>query len=71
MDGSDLVFAYGSLIDGARGQPCTLSGWRRGWGVAMDNRRTLPGYRYFLDRETGGQQWPEEPVVLRARAATA
>src|SRR3954464_4477383 len=53
MDGPDFVFAYGSLLDEARGRPCTLTGWRRGWGVAMDNRRTLPGYRYFLDRETG------------------
>jgi hypothetical protein len=49
MDGDAFVFAYGSLVDDARGVPCSLRGWRRGWGVAMDNRRTLPGYRYFVD----------------------
>jgi cation transport regulator ChaC len=61
MDGSDFVFAYGSLLGHARGRPCTLQGWRRGWGAAMDNCRTLPGYRYFLDRETG-----ERPAVFVA-----
>jgi hypothetical protein len=25
-----------------------LRGWRRGWGVAMDNAVTLPGYKYYL-----------------------
>jgi dephospho-CoA kinase len=24
-----------------------LVGFRRGWGVAMDNRRDLPGYKYY------------------------
>jgi hypothetical protein len=28
-----------------------LTGWRRGWGVAMDNRRDLPGYKYYTDPE--------------------
>ena len=45
----------------ARGVPCRLRGQRRGWGVAMDNRRTLPGYRYFLDPATG-----ERPAVYVA-----
>jgi gamma-glutamylcyclotransferase (GGCT)/AIG2-like uncharacterized protein YtfP len=31
---------------------------RRGWGVAMDNRRTIPGYKVYLDPETG-----ERPAV--------
>ena len=48
------VFGYGSLVpagvaalpDGA--VPCRLSGWRRGWDVAMDNARDLPGYKHYL-----------------------
>ena len=50
-----LVFGYGSLLAGADGTPCRLSGHRRGFGVAMDNRRTLPGYKYYLDPATGGR----------------
>lgn len=61
MNGDAYVFGYGSLADGARGLPCVLRGWRRGWGVAMDNRRTLPGYRYFLDRGSD-----ERPAVYVA-----
>jgi cation transport regulator ChaC len=48
------VFGYGSLLpagvaalpDGA--VPCGLSGWSRGWDVAMDNGRDLPGYKHYL-----------------------
>ena len=48
------MFGYGSLVpagvaalpDGA--VPCRLSGWRRGWDVAMDNARDLPGYKHYL-----------------------
>jgi cation transport regulator ChaC len=48
------LFAYGSLLPagstalppGAR--PCDLHGWRRVWGVAMDNEVDLPGYKHFL-----------------------
>lgn len=53
MPAAAFVFAYGSLLADAHGRRCTLQGWERCWGVAMDNRRTLPGYRYFLDRATG------------------
>src|SRR6201999_666753 len=28
-----------------------LLGLRRIWGVAMDNRRDLPGYKYYTDRQ--------------------
>src|SRR3954451_21912489 len=56
-----FVFGYGSLLDDASGVPSALEGWRRGGGVAMDNRRTLPGYRYFLDAATG-----ERPAVYVA-----
>jgi len=44
-----FVFGYGSLVQSAAGVPCRLEGHRRRWGVAMDNRRTIPGYKYFLD----------------------
>jgi hypothetical protein len=66
------VFAYGTLRDGARGTPCTLRDHRRGWGVAMDNRETIPGYKYYLD-EDGGRPgvyvaflsiWPEPGATV-------
>jgi gamma-glutamylcyclotransferase (GGCT)/AIG2-like uncharacterized protein YtfP len=53
----DFVFGYGSLaaelpfVPGR--DPCDegfvadLPGFARGWGVAMDNRRDLPGYKYY------------------------
>ena len=50
-----LVFGYGSLLAAAAGTPCPLSGHRRWFGVAMDNRRTIPGYKYYLDPATGGR----------------
>lgn len=52
-----FVFGYGSLaaeIGSHHGrEPCDegfiadLPGFHRGWGVAMDNRRDLPGYKYY------------------------
>ena len=47
-----FVFGYGSLLERGKGTPCRLGGHRRRWGVAMDNRRTIAGYKYFL--EPGG-----------------
>ena len=44
-----FVFGYGSLAEFGAGRPLRLPGWRREWGVAMDNRVTIPGYKYFLD----------------------
>ena len=44
-----FVFGYGSLLERGTGVPCRLAGHRRRWGVAMDNRRTIPGYKYYLD----------------------
>ena len=43
------VFAYGSLVspDGGAPRPATLPGWRRRWGVAMDNAVDIPGYKHF------------------------
>ena len=55
------VFGYGSLT--ARPGPiptrdlkehgfvADLAGLRRTWGVAMDNRRDLPGYKYYTDAD--------------------
>jgi cation transport regulator ChaC len=48
-----FVFGYGSLLRRAGGIPCHLHGHRRAWNVAMDNRRTIPGYKYYLDADTG------------------
>jgi hypothetical protein len=43
-----LVFGYGSLVS-HRGTPARLRGYRRAWNVAMDNRVTIPGYKYYVD----------------------
>ena len=52
------VFGYGSLVmPGA--EPFVLEGWRRTWGVAMDNRVAIPGYKVYEDPETG-----ERPAVV-------
>jgi hypothetical protein len=46
------IFGYGSLLAGGvlppGAVPCTLRGRRRHWGVAMDNRADLPGYKHYL-----------------------
>ena len=47
------MFGYGSLAAEQGGVPCRLREHRRGWGVAMDNRETIPGYKVYLDPETG------------------
>ena len=58
MSAPQYVFGYGSLAadlgspDQARrgdGFVAELEGWARGWGVAMDNARDLPGYKYYTD----------------------
>jgi cation transport regulator ChaC len=49
-----FVFGYGSLAQ-REGTPCTLRDHARSWGVAMDNRRTIPGYKIYLDPETGAR----------------
>jgi Gamma-glutamyl cyclotransferase, AIG2-like len=55
-----LVFGYGSLVAGGS-RPATLPGWRRTWGVAMDNRVDLPGYKHYEVPGTG-----ERPAVCVA-----
>jgi hypothetical protein len=46
---SDLVFGYGALVTDLEGAAAELKGFRRCWGVAMDNSRTIPGYKYYVD----------------------
>jgi hypothetical protein len=44
----DSVFAYGSLAaDLAGGEASELRGFRRVWGVAMNNRVDVPGYKHY------------------------
>ena len=50
-----LVFGYGSLPAEVAGIACALRDHRREWDVAMDNRETIPGYKVYLDPETGEQ----------------
>jgi cation transport regulator ChaC len=59
----EFVFGYGSLLRPreARGDaaPSILRGFRRGWNVAMDNSKDLPGYKYYVDEATG-----ERPAIF-------
>jgi Gamma-glutamyl cyclotransferase, AIG2-like len=47
------VFGYGSLatVVGGGARVATLRSHRRGWGVAMDNRESIPGYKRFVDAD--------------------
>ena len=47
------MFGYGSLPAEQGGIPCRLRDHRRGWDVAMDNRETIPGYKFYVDPATG------------------
>jgi gamma-glutamylcyclotransferase (GGCT)/AIG2-like uncharacterized protein YtfP len=52
------VFGYGSLLERQheRAQAlCELTGFRRTWNVAMDNRQTIRGYKHYVDRATGAR----------------
>src|ERR1039458_5613298 len=50
----EWIFGYGSLLPAGLLElpedvvPCTLLGWERTWGVAMDNTVDLPGYKHYL-----------------------
>jgi cation transport regulator ChaC len=52
----EFVFGYGSLLRPRemRGDaiPSVLRGFRRGWNVAMDNSKDIPGYKYYVVPET-------------------
>jgi cation transport regulator ChaC len=50
---SGWVFGYGSLAAAPGSVPATLHGWRRRWGVAMDNAVAIPGYKVYLDAGGG------------------
>lgn len=73
----EFVFGYGSLAAYAGAVPTRafhpegfisdLRGFRRCWGVAMDNRVTLPGYKYYLDVE--GNRPPVNVAFLDLRRA--
>jgi hypothetical protein len=64
-DEPQWLFAYGSLVAHAppgisrretgSGVIADLPGFRRTWGVAMDNRLSIPGYKYYLDPVTGSR----------------
>src|SRR4051794_40170347 len=60
VSGVTLVFGYGSLVAGLV-HPAVLPGWRRTWGIAMDNAVDLPGYKHYEVPGTG-----ERPAVLVA-----
>jgi hypothetical protein len=54
--GRACVFGYGSLVaDGAGCIVAILRGWRRCWGVAMDNRLDLAGYKSYRLRSDGSR----------------
>jgi hypothetical protein len=51
-----FVFAYGSLAADLRaGERAELRGRRRAWGVAMDNRVDVPGYKHYRLRCDGSR----------------
>jgi hypothetical protein len=52
---TDYVFGYASLValEDADALPGRLRGFRRCWGVAMDNWEGGEGAKHFLDRATG------------------
>lgn len=54
------VFGYGSLSADAGSAPlvATLADHVRVWGVAMDNRAEIGGYKYYVDADSG-----ERPAV--------
>ncbi len=49
----EFVFGYASLVAVASPgeRVATLGGHRRRWGVAMDNREAIPGYKRFVDAD--------------------
>jgi len=47
----EFVFGYGSLAAEPGAAPARLRGWRRVWGVAMDNAQVIPGYKVYRARD--------------------
>jgi hypothetical protein len=51
-----FVFGYGSLAaDLGGGHPAKLQGYRRWWGVAMDNAVDIDGYKHYRLRADGSR----------------
>jgi len=78
LQGHQFVFGYGSLAafagavaasrtPRAEGFVSDLRGYRRQWGVAMDNRRDLPGYKHYTDAD--GRRPPVFVCFLDIEAA--
>ena len=56
MGDTEYVFGYGSLAaDLAGGHVAELLGYRRFWGVAMDNRVDVRGYKHYRLRSDGSR----------------
>lgn len=56
MNERAFVFGYGSLAGEHRRCPVArLRGWRRTWGVAMDNSVDVPGYKSYRLRADGSR----------------
>ena len=56
MNDDQIVFGYGSLAgEHLRCPVAQLRGWRRVWGVAMDNRADVPGYKSYRLRSDGAR----------------
>jgi hypothetical protein len=70
----EFVFGYGSLAaDLGGGHAAELRGYRRVWGVAMDNRVDVPGYKHYRLRSDGSRPAVFVAfldVVAEAQAAT-
>lgn len=70
--GQQYVFGFGSLVAAAdratalaRGLT-ELAGFRRTWGVAMDNSVDLPRYKYFIDDAASARSGSVRPDVCVA-----
>lgn len=53
--GAQFVFGYGSLAVDLPGRRAQLAGYRRIWGVAMDNRVDIPGYKSYRRLQDGSR----------------
>ena len=51
----EYVFGYGSLAADVAGRRARLLDHRRVWGVAMDNRLDLPGYKSYRRSQDGSR----------------
>jgi hypothetical protein len=55
VSADQFVFGYGSLTSELAGAAVVLRGYRRIWGVAMENARDLPGYKHYRLRSDGSR----------------